>query len=634
MTELKEKENNGTFYYADFETVQEDDVHYITSFSIVDTQQILVASGSIDYVEGCLLSESLKLIGRFIDICFAIPSKNNTFYFHNFIKFDMFFILNGITRNPKIRIDILSRDKTFYSVTIKDVKNSNEISFRDSMLMLAMSLEKLSEVYCVINKKCKFDHINKYTDYSNPHFIKQLETYCISDSKALSEGFQNFRNEIKKNFQVDSFNNLTASSLALRIFRVRYYNPKITPIYSAGENMDDFIRKSYYGGVVELYKPKLISGYHYDLNALYPSIMKDNEFPIGEGEYIRGPEINLETFYGFIEVDVFSPYNNKPFLVTKDKRGLIAPIGEWKGVYHSEELRYAITLGYEFKLKGGYQFKKAKIFEHFVDDLYKLRISSGKETALGKTLKLIMNSLYGRFGMRLESTKTSIVTHTEFQKINKIYDVETYDEINEQVMISYKDIPNPEKIDNLFFKDELTEEEYKKLKNKRFQNSLNGVSSVMIASAVTALARIKMHKIKALCGDSLFYTDTDSIFTENEFKPEHVSPEEIGKLKLEGIVKEGYFIAPKTYAIVYESGTVELKSKGIHKKHLSLSDYITAVERDSERNIKYRNSFFKNKKKFEIYSRDIKFTFKSNVNKRTKVIRNYKWVDTTPLIIF
>ncbi|WP_394772609.1 DNA polymerase, partial [Flavobacterium sp.] len=419
MTELKEKAHAGTFYFADFETVQQNDVHYITSFSIVDAKQILVASGSIDYVDDELIEQSLKLIERFVEICFAIPSKNNIFYFHNFIKYDMFFLLNGITRNPEMQIEILSRDKIFYSVSIK-YKTKEEISFRDSMLMISMSLQNLSDVYCVVNKKKMFDHINSYSDYSEPAFIKQLEMYCISDSKCLSEGFLRFRGDIKKHFKIDSFNCLTASSLALRIFRTCYYDSKKTPIFSAGENKDAFIRKSYYGGVVELYKPKMGAGFHYDLNALYPSIMKDNEFPIGEGKFVRGSEINLDNFYGFVEVDVFSPYNNKPFLVMRDKRGLVAGVGSWSGVYHSEEILYAKKLGYQFELKGGYRFEKAKIFERFVTDLYALRVACGKSSALGKSLKNIMNAIYGKFGMRLESTKTNIVTHSEFQKINKI----------------------------------------------------------------------------------------------------------------------------------------------------------------------------------------------------------------------
>ena len=50
------------------------------------------------------------------------------------------------------------------------------------------------------------------------------------------------------------------------------------------------IRKGYTGGAVDMYIPQLIKAkkiFAYDVNSLYPSVMKDKEYPIGSPTYFR-----------------------------------------------------------------------------------------------------------------------------------------------------------------------------------------------------------------------------------------------------------------------------------------------------------------------------------------------------------
>ena len=42
------------------------------------------------------------------------------------------------------------------------------------------------------------------------------------------------------------------------------------------------IRKAYYGGFCEVYKPKIGKGVIYDIRSLYPAIMYQNAMPVGE----------------------------------------------------------------------------------------------------------------------------------------------------------------------------------------------------------------------------------------------------------------------------------------------------------------------------------------------------------------
>ena len=55
----------------------------------------------------------------------------------------------------------------------------------------------------------------------------------------------------------------------------------LRPIYIPNKNEDSFIRRAYYGGHTDTYKPYGEDLYYYDVNSLYPFVMK--EFPMPGG---------------------------------------------------------------------------------------------------------------------------------------------------------------------------------------------------------------------------------------------------------------------------------------------------------------------------------------------------------------
>jgi hypothetical protein len=69
---------------------------------------------------------------------------------------------------------------------------------------------------------------------------------------------------------------------------------------------------------------------------------------------------------------------------------------------------------------------------------------------------------------------------------------------------------------------------------------------VAIASAITAYARIEMSKYMNSTSYDLYYMDTYSIIINKQL-PNNLIGNEIGKMRLENKIKEGYFIAPKIY---------------------------------------------------------------------------------------
>ena len=76
-------------------------------------------------------------------------------------------------------------------------------------------------------------------------------------------------------------------------------------------------------------------------------------------------------------------------------------------------------------------------------------------------------------------------------------------------------------------------------------------SNIAIASAITSYARIHMLKYKL--SDSVYYTDTDSIFTDKPLNISEISSE-LGFMKdeLDGnVISKAYFLGIKQYGYCY-----------------------------------------------------------------------------------
>lgn len=110
------------------------------------------------------------------------------------------------------------------------------------------------------------------------------------------------------------------------------------------------------------------------------------------------PSVAL-SMYGFIEAYVVCPQT------------IIFTTGEFVGVYYSEELKFARDRGYTVLPLSGYLYEtKESPFKEFVNSPSSSRIEAKKEgnDALSYVYKILMNSLYGRFGINPKSTTSEI----------------------------------------------------------------------------------------------------------------------------------------------------------------------------------------------------------------------------------
>ena len=125
-----------------------------------------------------------------------------------------------------------------------------------------------------------------------------------------------------------------------------------------------------------------------------------NEMPLKVvKKHVNGSDINLDTFFGFVDVKVTLPSTiERPLLPTKDGGRTIFPTGSWSGVYFSEELKAVKKYipAYKFEILGGLEFEKGRLFDSYVNEIY--RIKSTTKGAERWIAKLLLNCLYGGFG--------------------------------------------------------------------------------------------------------------------------------------------------------------------------------------------------------------------------------------------
>jgi hypothetical protein len=73
---------------------------------------------------------------------------------------------------------------------------------------------------------------------------------------------------------------------------------------------------------------------------------------------------------------------------------------------------------------------------------------------------------------------------------------------------------------------------------------------------------------------NLYYTDTDSIYTDLKLEAGYIDEKVLGKLKLENICEKAIFIAPKMYCLKTDKGEIITKTKGLkHDIELAESDF-------------------------------------------------------------
>lgn len=403
------------------------------------------------------------------------------------------------------------------------------------------------------NKKGQIVENDWLSNVTYPIFKKKdLLLYLHHDCKSLHQVISAFFNAP---LICSSKKKWTTASQAVEVFRLfmddSLHSLPDDDIFFHEGDVDGFVRQAYFGGRTEIFKPIFDNEindsdylYYQDINSLYPYVMAKFDYPDkflgwldGEKEY---NEHEMAIWHCKVRVpeSMYAP----PLPIKKDNR-LIFPVGEFKGWWTKYELEYAKGLGCEIiEYYDGAAFGNAgHIFKNFIETLYKMRLEAKEknDNVTQMTMKLLMNSCYGRMGINKERSKI-IIDDGSFNKVKLIAEI---------------DLPGAASI---------------RLSEKP-ERSRTMFSNPAIACFVTSYARVYLHESMREVGEeNVYYCDTDSLFTDKPMK----LGKELGAMKLEYKCESACFLLPKTYVnegIIEDDGHIKpmkLTMKGFDYKNI------------------------------------------------------------------
>lgn len=443
-------------------------------------------------------------IDKFMDWCST--KHGSLVYFHN-LKFDGSFMISHLLENGyEYHETISSHSKRGFSTLIGDMgefyqmkinfKSNCQVTFYDSLKLIPMSVKEIAKAFKLPYEKGKID-------YSNYIINDKTLDYVFRDVKIVAMALKFFRDK--------GYRRMTIGSNSYHSFQDSY--PQFKAIFPRLEKaFIDRWRKAYRGGrsqVNPLYAGKILHNVRrYDINSMYPSIMSNMYLPYGNpiacsvpGKYrfeLYKVNIHFALKKGHLPCilrtgSLFSKagdtyYTNSEGIIEMDISSLDMEL--LKRHYDIYYLKYVEIVGFK-TVKG--------IFSEWVKKMYELKSSS--EGGLRLVYKLLLNSLYGKFG-----SKTS----------------------------GHNKIPYIGEDGSMCFR--MSDEKEM------------GLYYLPVAIAITSWAHVLIDNAIVKTGiDNFVYCDTDSVHTLGILPEDMVDNKELGKFKLEGIEKIAKYVRQKTY---------------------------------------------------------------------------------------
>lgn len=527
-------------FAADFETTTQIDDCRVWAYSLceIGKPEVFIYGNNID---------------DFMKFC-ANPKENYVLYFHN-LKFDSEFIFNWLLKEGYTCIkDKKDRENKTFTTLISDMnqiysieiffeikgKRCNKVTIYDSLKILNFSVEQIARDFNLPIRKLELD-------YTKPREIGHVLTsheidYIRNDVEIMSRALDYmFKTDLKK---------MTIGGDALfdykkMISSFTHYFP-VLPY-----EIDKDIRQAYRGGFTylnECYKGATLgAGWVLDVNSLYPSVMYNELLPFGEPLFFDGKYVEDKLYPLYVQTISASfkiKENHIPTIQMKNNVNFIPT--EYVTSSNGDIVTLTLT-SVDLKLfldhydieyiyyHNGWKFKAIRgLFKDYIDKWTTVKIESKKQNngAMYRISKLMLNSLYGKFGLNPDIRSK-------------------YPELDEHGIVTYK-----------FYEREQREPIY-----------------IPIAAFITSYARnktirtsqaIKEYSIKEYGQDYYIYSDTDSIhtlFTDVEILKSFVDIDEyrLGAWKLESQFVKGKYLRAKSYIELSPEGNLNCTVAGLPK---------------------------------------------------------------------
>lgn len=468
----------------------------------------------------------------------------NKYIFCHWGEFDLNVIFGNIKKG-------LDREAIFNGSRFI-IASKEKVMFADSLNIYQDSVKNIGKIlgHDKLEMNTKFGRGKKFK-------ISDLDIeYCYTDCMIVWKA-------LEKIFTMVQSVRPTLASLSLLYYQ-RFYMP-----YNFGYNKLSLrFFESYYGGRVEAFKLGKTHSFKYDINSMYPYVMTFATFPnpkfvkVSKSKDVKSLKHDLKYYEGQATLKVKHIKNIFGFLPVKKDSRLIFANGIFSGTWCFPEIRLAlkhkaIEIIEVQEVLTSYPMESP--FKKFAVELYQKRMEA---EGIEKTnLKLILNSLYGKWGQREKFKEIYFdnvpIDFMDLLTENKIpFELKMFNQIREDC---YLHIFSPIKTNADYTKITIDEE--------GFKTKIHSIP--VFSSYITSHARCYLQEnILKHKKYTVTYTDTDCICTELE--PPIQDSLELGAFKKEKEILKEIF-GNKSYDEL-KNDSINRKIKGIPKKADNLTD--------------------------------------------------------------
>jgi len=402
--------------------------------------------------------------------------------------------------------------------TIVAIDNSNIFPGKLENLGKSLGLPKL---------EVDFNNVSRET----------LSIYCKRDVEIMLKAWERWINFCKQE-DLGSFGP-TLAAQAFNSFRHRFMHTKI--FIHDYERVLKLERECYKGGRCECFfigTPNEKEYYYLDVNSMYPFVMLENKYPTKLIGYYENPAVkylkkvleeNLLCAHVRVKIDT-------PAFPVRVKQKTFYPVGEFDCYLTTPELLFVLERGKIKKVHSMAVYQGADIFSEYVRYFYSRRMEAKEkgDTAQQYFFKILLNSLYGKFGQKSVRWKKIGECDPGIEEVETVVDVVTG---KRYTIRKHNGIV-----------EQTTEE----------KESFNSFPAV--AAHVTAYARMYLFSLIEQAGlENVYYSDTDSLIVNKkgyERLKDKIDNKKLGCLKVEDTTDTFEVRGPKDYTF---GDTVRMK---------------------------------------------------------------------------
>lgn len=431
------------------------------------------------------------------------------FYAHAGGLADMKFIFDFLCNEPH-SFEVMAAFSGSSAIIVELKKGGHKWTFVDSFWLIRMSLRQIGKLFGVGEKGGSADSTEMfYASY------KELIPYNEQDCRILYKAIQYI-----ENFFIDLGGQLekTAASCAMKLFRMNYLKREIkTSAY-----INECARNAYIASRVEVLQKEVQAAQYFDINSSFPYAMT---FPMPASHWKSHRKLPEKEGIYLVDARITVPDSHIPPLPYRSEEGLFFPTGTWRSWFMGPDLQLLEEAGGKIdRVYCCHEFEQFSDLRDYSLDLYEKRKAATNQ-ALKTSLKIPLNSLYGKFGEKEEKQAVYI---------------------------------NPSK-------KTLAQKKLKTIYAGIFQEDKTTFVQhvwVPICAQVTAHGRKFLTDYMRSAGEC-YYCDTDGLAVPPDVTFE--TGNELGQLKLEKTIERGVFHAPKMYALKEEEKGWLVKAKGFAK---------------------------------------------------------------------